>query len=110
MKSEGVLGRTVSSKNKNRNFKPFGWRKMWTQQKEALEEFHKQMFLVIKALEERKIKEEWELLEKKYKVERLKKEKECARFLERKETLCGRRCGYQCHKLFSFSLNCTRHK
>ena len=57
---------------------------MWTQQKEAPEEFHKQMFLVIKALEERKIKEEWELLEKKYRLERLKKEKECARFLEGK--------------------------
>ena len=48
-------------------------------QRDAPEEFHKHMFLEIKELEEQRFKEELGLLEKKHRLESLKKERERAK-------------------------------
>ena len=54
-------------------------------QKGAPDKFHEQMFLDKKDLEEQKFREESEMLEKRYRLERLKKERERASVLEEKE-------------------------
>ena len=58
---------------------------MKTLQKHALEKFHEMICLEIKDLQEQRFKEELDLLETKDKLERLKRERERARFLEGKE-------------------------
>ena len=58
-------------------------------QKEAREEFHRQIFQEFKELQEQKSKESLELLGEKHRLERLKKERGRARFLEGKELLAA---------------------
>ena len=72
-------------------------------QKEALDNVHEKMFLEIKDSEEQKFRDELDLLEKKHRLEKLKKEKGGCQGSGGERAACGGWCNYWHYRLFSFS-------